>query len=491
MNRFFIAFTAVIVALANFGYAAGPQTRTSLPSRASTRTTFPPRPAPPPPSTAPVKLHAETIDAQVKSLIDGEYCTGMVIGVIDSTGTHVHSYGLTAKVNGKIPDGDTVFEIGSVTKIFTATVLAIMAEKNELMLNQPVDTFLKNMKIPADGGNKIWFSHLASHTSGLPLHPSNLNSPRPDNPYAGYTQRQLEDFLARTPLTRTPGEKYEYSHVGYAILGQALAAKSGKSYEQTVIDRVCTPLGMKDTRITLAADALPRLAHPYTIDGDEVELWDDAPVQGAFGLRSTANDLLKFASAHIGLTKVPFALALQSMQERQTDVDRQNDMALGWQVGRRLRVLWHNGETGGSHSFLACLPDHKAAIVVLANASTTLVDTIGTNLIRNMIGEPTPPLGMKIARKLDPKLLDQYVGEYELAPNFSLIVTRNNDNLYIAAPNQAKLKLYAESETVFFGKTVDRLVEFAPGDNGKIEGLYFNQPRPGQAPLRAPGRKIK
>ena len=114
---------------------------------------------------------------------------------------------------------------------------------------------------------------------------------------------------------------------------------------------------------------LPRLAHGSTVDGDKVELWENPVVDGAMGLKSTANDLLKFAAAHVGATTTPFAGALRSMQERQVDIDRQNDMGYGWQIGRRLNILWHNGETGGYHAFLACLPREKAAVVVLANSA--------------------------------------------------------------------------------------------------------------------------
>ena len=426
------------------------------------------------------------IDEQVKSLIDGEYCTGILVATIDSNGQHVYGYGLTAKKDGKTPAADTVFELGSVTKIFTASVLAQMADKMEVDLSSPVDALLPGMKIPSDGGNKIWLIHLADHTSGLPPQPTNLVSPKLDNPYFGYGQSQFEKFLATFMLPRMPGDRYEYSHVGYGLLGQAIARKNNKSYEQTIVDRLCTPLEMNDTRITLTPDMQSRLARGYTADGDAVDLWDCPPLEGALGLRSTASDLLKLASAHLELTKTPFAAAFKSMQQRQSDADRQNDMGIGWQIGRRINVLWHPGETGGCHVFLALLPKDKSAVIVLANSATGLVDILGINLVRLMIGEPAPPLGMKIARKISPAILDQYVGEYMVSREQSLTVSRDGDNLYVQATGQLKLKLYAESENRFFGKAVDRLIEFNRGPSGNIESLTFHQ-----GTQQVPAQKVK
>ncbi len=431
------------------------------------------KPATPAPNK-PASLPKSEVDQQVQCFIDGDYVPGMVVGVIDAGGSHVYGYGKPSKAAAKTPDGDSIFEIGSVTKLFTATVFAQMLEKNEIKLNQTAESLLPGMKIPADLGNKIWLTHLAAHTSGLPANPANLNSTHPENPYSGYTPRQFEAFLAQSILPRPPGERYEYSHVGYALLGQALARKEKKSYEQVIIDRVCTPIGLTNTRVSITDADRPRLVQGYDADGNEVEYWDCPPMDGAFGLKSTANDLLKFCSAHLALTPVPFADALKTMQARQIDVDRQNDMGFAWQIGRKYNVLWQNGETGGQHAFVACLPKQKAAVIVLTNSPFRYVDALGTNLSRILGGDPVLPMTMKIPKKLDAATLDQYVGEYALSPDQSLKVTHENDTLYIQATGQSKLKLYAEDEKTFFGKAVLCMVEFAR-ENGKIAGLIFHQ----------------
>ncbi len=422
--------------------------------------------------TKPAVITRDDVDQHVKTIIDGAYCPCVVVGIIDSTGPHVYTYGTVSRTEKKAPDGDTLFEIGSLTKLFTATVYSQMIEKNEVQVSTPVDSLITGMKIPSDIGNKIWLVHLVAHTSGLPLNPTNVNSPHPDNPYSGYTQRQFVDFLAKYVLPRPPGDRYAYSHVGYALLGEALARKDKKTVEQMIVDRVCMPLAMNDTRFTATADS--RLAKAYTVDGDEVEYWDAPLMAGAFGLKSSANDLLKFCSAHLGLTKTPFDEAIKAMQVRQIDVDRQNDAGMGWQIGRKYGVLWHSGETGGHHTFLALLPKYKAAVVVLANSSFSYVDTLGQYLSQMAAGERPEPLGLKIEKRQAESVLEKYVGEYTLGTNDMLYVTHENRTLYVQANKQSKLKLYGEEDKLFFGKAIPCMVEFIK-EEGEIVGLNFYQ----------------
>ncbi len=259
----------------------------------------------------PALLPKSTVDRSVQSIIEGDYCPGLVVGVIDSTGPHVYGYGTIRKGIRQTPDGNTIFEIGSVTKVFTATVYAQMLADKEIRLTESADAILTRVKVPSDGLNKILLIHLVCNTASLPLNPSNLTSNQPDNPYFGYSQRQFANFLSKCMLPRPPGDRFEYSHVGYALLAQALAEKDGKSYQQMIMDRICTPLGMTETSVSIPPGTDPHLSHAYTVDGDEVAYWDCPAFEGAFGLKSSANDLLAFCSAHIGRTDVPFAAALE------------------------------------------------------------------------------------------------------------------------------------------------------------------------------------
>jgi CubicO group peptidase (beta-lactamase class C family) len=423
----------------------------------------------------PALLPKAVVDRHVQSIIEGDYAPGLVVGIIDSTGSHVYGYGTLRKGADQTPDGNSIFEIGSVTKLFTATVYAQMLADNELPMNEPADAILTKVKVPSDGLNKILLIHLACHSASLPLNPSNLTSRQPDNPYFGYTQRQFADFLSKCVLARPPGRRFAYSNVGYALLAQALCEKEAKTYQQLITDRICTPLGMTHTTVSIPPSSDAHLSHAYTVDGDEVAYWDCPPFEGSFGLKSTANDLLAFCSAHLGLTQVPFTDALKSMQSRQIDIDTQNDMGIGWQIGRRIDAVWQEGQTGGEHAFLACLPKRKAAVVILANSAFPYISTLGVNLTRALAGDNVGVIDLRIARAVPPATLDQYVGEYAVNASQALTVTREADSLYIRANNQPRLRLYADSPQTFFGKSVQCLVEFVAGESGKIDHLVFHQ----------------
>ncbi|HEX8521934.1 MAG TPA: serine hydrolase [Tepidisphaeraceae bacterium] len=437
-------------------------------------------------ATKPVNITKAELDEHVRTFIDGQYCPGMVIGIIDSSGPKVFGYGSAVKGGQQPPTGDTLFELGPATKLLTATLYAQMAQAKEVQGNQAVDTLLTDMKIPAFGGNKIWLGHLASHTSGLPGNPPN-SSAQADNPFLGYTQRQFKEFLAAYPLPRLPGDRYDYSNIGYALLAQSLAKKNNKTFEQTVIERICMPLGMKDTRITLTDDLRPRLAHAYTVDGDEVNYWESPPMEGAVGFKTTANDMLKFCAAHIGTAPAPFADAIKSMQSRQIDVDRQNDMGIGWLIGRKYNILWLNGETAGQHCFIGCMPKNKTAIVVLANSSFKFIDAMASALVKALAGERVVPALLKVPATIDPNVLQAYDGEYAVdRSDQSLTVSHNGTSLFLQPTNQPKLHLYAEDESNFFAKSMQARVEFRRGEDGKVQYLVFHTG--GQ---QIPARKVK
>ena len=177
---------------------------------------------------------------------------GIVIGVIEPAGRRVVAYGNLDEGDKRPLDGDTIFEIGSVTKVFTSLLLADMVQRGEVALTDPVARYLPSqVKMPERGGRQITLQDLATHTSGLPRLPSNLNPKDPANPYADYSVDQLYQFLSGYQLTRDIGSQSEYSNLGGGLLGHVLARRAGMDYEALVKSRICEPLGMKSTGITL------------------------------------------------------------------------------------------------------------------------------------------------------------------------------------------------------------------------------------------------
>jgi len=198
------------------------------------------------PSDADIRqILVDRVDAQHQSV-------GIVVGVIGPEGRRVIAYGHLEKGDSRALDGNTVFEIGSVTKVFTSLLLADMVQRGEVKLDDPVAKYLPaNVKMPDRNGKAITLIDLATHTSGLPPLPANFNPKDPTNPYADYSVDQLYQFLSSYQLTRDIGSQYQYSNLGGGLLGHVLARRAGTDYETLVRSRICDPLGMKDTRITL------------------------------------------------------------------------------------------------------------------------------------------------------------------------------------------------------------------------------------------------
>src|SRR5690348_6485445 len=200
---------------------------------------------------------------------------GIVVGVVDPNGRRVVAYGSLAKNDNRSLNGDTVFEIGSMSKVFTSLVLMDMVRRGEVALTDPVSKFLPaTVKVPERNNRKITLADLSTQSSGLPRMPSNFTPKDPNNPYADYTVQQMYDFLSGYQLTRDIGSQYEYSNLGVGLLGHVLTLRAGTSYEALVRARICDPLGMKDTRVTLTSEMRARLAVGHSETLAPVANWD-------------------------------------------------------------------------------------------------------------------------------------------------------------------------------------------------------------------------
>ncbi|SRR6266511_991537 len=228
---------------------------------------------------------------------------GIVVGIVDEHGSRVISCGKMDNGTDDEVNGDTLFDIASITKPFTGLLLQDMIERGEMKLDDPVAKYLPNsVRMPARNGKEISLLHLATHTSGLPHIAPNLDPKRADQSFADYTVEELNAFLSGYQLTRDPGTKFEYSSLGAGLLGHVIALKAGTNYESLVVDRICRPLKMDSTRITLTPELKSRFATGHNQFGEAVPSWDRQTQLGGSALRSTANDLLKFLMSGAQLT---------------------------------------------------------------------------------------------------------------------------------------------------------------------------------------------
>jgi len=377
-------------------------------SAASAGAQAPPN-SPVPPDTEIRKILVERIDTFHQGV-------GIVVGVIEPQGRRVVAYGSLTQGDPRPLNADTIFEIGSVTKVFTSLLLADMVQHGEVALNDPIAKYLPaEVKVPERGGRAITLVDLSTHTSGLPRLPSNLQPKDPSNPYADYTVEQLYQSLSTYQLTRDIGAQFEYSNLGGGLLGLVLARRAGMDYEALVHSRITGPLGMSSTAITLTPEMKARFAPGHNDKLVTVPNWDLPTLAGAGALRSSVNDLLIFLAANLGYVKSPLAPAMAAMLSvrRPTGAPRTGEVGLAWLISKPAEeeIVWHNGGTGGYRSFMGYDAKTRAGVVVLSNTFTNAgVDDIGMHLLDTHVPLLPPPKEHKEIA-VDPKLFDGYVGQ--------------------------------------------------------------------------------
>ena len=425
-----------------------------------------------------------TVLAIVRQRVDEKHNAGIVVGLLHrGERPRVVAYGLGAA--DRRLDGNSVFEIGSITKTFTATVLADMVRRGEVLLDEPVAKYLPaSAHIPKRNGKEITFVDLSTQSSGLPRMPTNFAPKNAANPYADYDTDRLFAFLGSYELPRDIGSQFEYSNLGIGLLGVTLAARDGAGYEAMMRRRVLDPLGMRDTRIQLTPEMREHLAPGHNPAGTPVANWDLDALAGAGAIRSTMNDMLTYLAANLDSTSHPFGPAMHDAHRplRPAGVMR---IGLNWLVlsGAGPDITWHNGGTGGYSTYIGFDELNGNGVVVLSNTSTS-VDDIGMHLLdaqRPLMVFPKPRQEMP----LTPAALERFVGDYALAPTFHLVITRDGATLWAQPTGQAKVQLFAEKENEFFLKVVDAQLSFTADSSGAVTGLVLHQNG-----AHTPGRKI-
>jgi CubicO group peptidase (beta-lactamase class C family) len=243
---------------------------------------------------------------------------GMVVGILRGGDQWVAPYG-SVDAGQQPPAEDAVFDIGSVTKVFTTLVLAEMVLRGDVSLDDPAQKYLPStLELPKWRGQEITLFHLATHTSSLPRLPRNLWKTTKDlaNPYANYQVSDMYEFLSGYRLKRPIGSRVEYSNLGMGLLGHILGLVAGKSYEELVSERILRPLGMNHTSIALSPEQQGRLAPGHTYGGKVTANWDIPALPGCGALRSTAGDLLRFIAVSMNRATNPLAEAVRLCQSR-------------------------------------------------------------------------------------------------------------------------------------------------------------------------------
>ena len=295
----------------------------------------------------------------------------MIAVLIDESGTRLSYYGSSGK-QGVAMDGDAVFEIMSNTKVLTSLLLADMEARGEVSLNDPVARYLPSSVRMRERGGPITLLDLATYTSGLPNMPGNLPPTwwASAAPMRDYTQEKLFEFLAAHEPGYTPGTHYEYANLSFGLLGIALANRADIPYEELLIKRICAPLGMRHTRITLTREMSRHLVEGHDLGMKPTELWTWPAMPGAGCVRSTANDLTRFVKACLGLTRTRLSAALAKLTQHQRPTPLSGTNAgMGWYITSSGddQIVWKSGLSMGCNTFMGYCQRRRRGAVLLGN----------------------------------------------------------------------------------------------------------------------------
>jgi CubicO group peptidase (beta-lactamase class C family) len=450
---------------------------------AGTRETLAPAPLKPLPANWAVPDKA-AIDALIDRRIAGRAGEGIVIGITDASGHRLTGRG---PAGAAAFDGTTLFEIGSMSKVFTSLLLADMVRRGEVALDDPAEKYLPaGAKMPMRGGRKITLEDLATHRSGLPRLPDNLSFADPANPYADYSEANLLDFLGRYALTRDIGSQFEYSNLGVGLLGYLLARRAGTDYETLLKQRITIPLGMRDTTITLTPAQKARFAIGHDQYMRPTSAWDLPILAGAGAIRSTVNDLLIFLDASTGTKPSPLAPAMKAMlAKRWPGVSPRVATGLGWMVLTTASgdIVFHGGGTGGFRTVMAYDPAKRRGAVILTNAAIeeSINDIAFHLLLGAPVAPPAPvppapkPVATRTAIELPAAELDRVVGHYRFTAQLDMTVTRDGSGLKAQLTGQPAFPIFAEAPLRFFWRVVDAQVVFTANPGSQATGVVLHQ----------------
>jgi CubicO group peptidase (beta-lactamase class C family) len=412
----------------------------------------------------------ERVETALRERIAAGELPAAVVAMIEDGQVAIEGFGTLP--GGGPPDGDTLFEIGSVTKTFTATLLAEAVVRGEVRLDEPVRDLLPGFAIPSRDGREITLADIAEQHSGLPRMPDNFRPRDTADPFADYDAGRLKQFLAGYTLPRDPGAAYEYSNLAIGLLGYALAENRHVSYDDLLAERIFRPLGMTSSAVSLAPFLRTRLAPGEDAAAKSAPHWHLDALAGAGGISSSAADMLRYVRAYMGKVPTPLHAAMSLAITPRRPVDDQQ-IGLVWMrlpIPGGGTVVWHNGLTGGYASFIGFTADSRKGVVILTNRAQE-IDDLGFAAL----GDPRPLAAAHKTVALSAAQLAPLAGTYKLREKTFLTLTAANGMLVAGVTGHPSFELYPASETEFFTQIGDVSLTFIRDGTAAATGLVLHR----------------
>jgi CubicO group peptidase (beta-lactamase class C family) len=415
---------------------------------------------------------ADAIDELIASHIRKHKIPGLALAVVeDGRAVKTKGYGL-ANVELRVPvSAETIFQSGSVGKQFTATLVMTLVEEGKIGLD---DSITKYFKGAPESWKDVTVRHLLSHTAGISNKLYDQIDLRKD-----YSSDELVSKIAKLPLDFSPGEKWNYSNPGYVLLGILIKNVTGRFYGDLLHERIFGPLGMTTARIISEADIIPNRAAGYRLSHGELKNQEyvsptlNTTADGSLYL--TILDMIKW-DAGLETEKLIKKASLQQMWTPARLKDGKSaGYGFGWALGKAAghKLIEHGGAWQGFTTHIARYPDDRLTVIVLTNAAHGDPGQIAHQVAWLRKPELKPKDRKAIA--LDPKILDAYVGTYELSREMKLKITRDNGKLMLRPTGRDKVELLAESTTEFFLNDSEVAITFVKDEKGTTTRLILHQ----------------
>ncbi|MCH9654318.1 MAG: serine hydrolase [Planctomycetes bacterium] len=420
--------------------------------------------------------HEKKIAALVAPYLTNNKVNAISVGVISNGVVWKKHFGVLGENGTPAPNDKTIYEIGSISKVFTSLLLADAVVSGQIKLDDPISVIMKELSATNPKLANITFAQLSHHVSGLPVMPTNFKPADSTNPFAGYNRKLLTDYLLAAKPVRKPGEGYEYSNLGAGLLGDLLSRQAGMSYEALLNQKLTEPLKMSDTTITLSSAQAKHLAPPHNAALLLEKSWDFDSLAGCGAIRSNLDDMLLFAKASLDPPDGQLGKTIElAWKQHKPPAEANLAMGLGWMIAGDRSTRWHNGQTGGYHCMILVNRSLKSATVLLCNTAVMDVDALAQQIFQTSVGMKVKPRTFEKEFKVDPKVAKRLEGKYQLAPGILITVQVKEGRMMAQLTGQQFLALIPKSETEWKYQAVDATLKFELPKTGKSPKVTLHQ----------------
>ena len=419
-------------------------------------------------------LFAQEMSKKMEELVsayakDGKF-NGAVLVMQKDKPVYKAAFGYRDAENKIAHKTDDVFQIGSITKQITAAVIMQLQEEGKLSVSDKLNKYFDGFTY----GDRITIENLLTHTSGI-YNYTNDKELITGDVTKHYSQQQMLDIFRAYQPDFEPGEKWNYSNSAYSILGYIIEKVTKKPYEKVVRERIFTPLSMTNSGFDFThLKSSGKSKGYFTLAGDTpvvAPVVDSTIAYSAGAIYSTLDDLAKWERA------VTEGKILKPQSWKAVFTPYKNKYGYGWTIdssyGRQFTA--HSGGIHGFSSYLIRFPQDEVAVIMFDNSSSPHLGKISKSLAAIALNQPVEMPGVRKAITLDSTILQQYVGEYQLTPDFSITISKQGNSLKAQATNQPQFDVFAEKKDFFFLKVVDAQLEFVRDGSGNITELVLHQ----------------